>query len=70
MSEINFNKGDIVKWTYTHWVNRKSCTTITKTGTFLRYQKSKNNNGTKAVIKIDGNKRNSIAPVTELKTPE
>jgi hypothetical protein len=57
------NTGDRVEYTYLHSINRRSKVQITKRGTFLRWVRSKTNGNTsndKAVVKLDGNKGNSV----------
>ena len=62
--------GDTVAWTYKHWLNRKSCTTITKTGTILEITgKVKNKryvSGTHAKVHFKGNKHPCIKLLKEL----
>lgn len=62
--------GDLVQWTYKHWLNRKSYTTITKTGTILKITgKVKNKryvSGTHAKVHFKGNKHPCIKPLKGL----
>lgn len=60
------NTGDKIEYTYTHHINRKLSVQRTKTGVFIRLVKGKLKGNTftsKAVVKLDGNKNNSIVPI-------
>lgn len=58
--EAKFEKGDTIIYQYTHWLNSRSFTTITKKGEFLRYVNSKNKTlYPNYIVKLEGNKNNS-----------
>lgn len=63
-------EGDRIKWTYKHWLNRKSFTWITKKGVVLEITGKKKNvryvSGTHAKVHFEGNKHPSIIPIKEL----
>jgi len=65
-----FKEGVRVSWTYKHFINRKSFTYITKTGTILEIAGKVKNvryvSGTHAKVQFDGNKYPSIVPIKEL----
>lgn len=66
-------KTKIVKWTYTHWLNSKSSTNITKTGEYFGKVKHTTRHWDKcgaqqmAYVQFKGNKRVSFVPLDELK---
>ena len=55
---MSFKKGDKIVYSYTHHLNSKSRTIITKVGVFVRTLKDGLSNY--IVIKLDANKNNSI----------
>jgi len=63
-------EGDIVEWTYKHWLNRKSYTLITKRGVIKEITgKVKNKRYVSRPyekVHFDGNKHPSIVPLKEL----
>lgn len=72
MSDV-FKNGDIVLWTYKHFMNRKQFTYITKRGTFIRHVKYKKKHladwaiHRRCIVKFDGNKTFSNVDVDQLK---
>jgi len=62
--------GERIKWTYKHFVNAKSSTLRTKRGSFeglVRHTKTYNGLQM-AIVRFDGNKRQSNVPMSELKS--
>jgi len=66
-------KGQRVTWSYKHWLNSKSFTVITKTGTFLREGSSQRKVDVMswperfAIVHFDGNKNSSRVKLNEIK---
>ena len=60
-----FGKGDKIIYQYTHHLNSRSTTKITKNGVFIRVVKLKRNSvydwepNRKVVVKLEGNKKES-----------
>lgn len=61
--------GDRIEWTYRHFVNSKSSTMRTKRGTFegLIKHTARHKGSQMAVVRFEGNKRQSKIPLIELR---
>ncbi len=64
------NSGDRIKWSYRHFLNRKSSFVRTKYGVYIRLVKHPTPPDARwpqcAVVRFDGNKRVSRVPHCEL----
>jgi hypothetical protein len=68
-----FSPGDKVEYTYTHHLNHRSSTQITKVGVFIRHPKKKPfppTITTIGIVRFKGNKGNTRVALTKLKNLE
>lgn len=68
--ETEIKENDRILWTYTHWLNSRSSTRITKHGIFLRLLSGKTHKkygDNYAVVHFDNNKGVSYCRIDELK---
>lgn len=59
-------QGDLIIYQYTHWLNSRSKTVISKEGYFIRYVTKRNGKIDKCLVMLNGNKNPSKVWINEV----